>query len=108
VYAKLLVVIVALALLGCALLGIRQSRMQAAHELARTRLRLAEHDARLWELRARIAERVTPGAIRTMAADLGPTEPMTAEAGLMLLAPESDVAAGGSLAIPERLQGGLP
>lgn len=92
-FAKLLVVILALALLGCALLGIRQSRMKAAHDLARTRLRLAEHDARLWELRARIAERVTPGSIRSMAADLGPTEPITGESALLLEAPEAGVAA---------------
>lgn len=91
-FAKLIVVIVALALLGCALLGIRQSRMQAAHDLAQTRLKIAEHDAELWMLRARIAERVTPVQIRAMADALGPIEPVTPEGRLSTLEPEIDVA----------------
>jgi hypothetical protein len=99
VFAKLIVVIVSLALLGCALLSIRQSRMQAAHDLARTRLRLAEHDASLWVLRARIADRVTPMSIRAMAESLGPIEPITPASRLSAMAPEADLAAS-NLAAP--------
>lgn len=91
-FSKLIFVIVALALLGCALLGIRQSRMQAAHDLARTRLRLAEHDASLWVLRAKIAERVTPMNIRAMAESLGPIEPITPDSRLSAMEPEIDLA----------------
>lgn len=91
-FAKLILVIVALALLGCALLGIRQSRMQAAHDLAQTRLKIAELDAELWMLRAEIAERVTPSRIRAMADAIGPIEPVTPEGQLSTLEPEVDVA----------------
>lgn len=93
-FAKLIVAILAIAVLGCALLGIRQSRMQAAHDLAQTRLRIAEHDADLWMLRAEVAERVTPTQVRAMADALGPTEPITPEAEVSLVEPDTDLASG--------------
>ena len=56
--AKLAVTIVAFGLMGAAMLSIRQSRLQAAHEVTEARLRLPVHDERLTALRVEIAERI--------------------------------------------------
>ena len=52
--------------MGAGLLSTRQSRLQAAHEVTAARLRIREHDERLLELRAEIAEHVSPGAVREL------------------------------------------
>ena len=52
--------------MGAGLLSTRQSRLQAAHEVTAARLRIREHDERLLELRAEIAEYVSPGKVRDM------------------------------------------
>lgn len=62
-FAKLVALILALGACGGGLLAMRQSRLQAAHELAAARLRLREHDERLLRLKAEIAGRTTPPAI---------------------------------------------
>lgn len=75
-FAKILFLILGLGLIGCALLAARQARVQAAHELADTRLRIVRHDAELLRLRALIAERVTPGNVERLAAGILPLAPM--------------------------------
>ncbi|GJM19856.1 MAG: hypothetical protein DHS20C14_20690 [Phycisphaeraceae bacterium] len=78
-FAKLVALILALGACGGGLLAMRQSRLQAAHELAETRLRLREHDERLLRLKAEIAERTTPPAVGAMVASLvesGAIEPL--------------------------------
>ena len=62
-FAKLVALILAFGACGGGLLAMRQSRLQAAHELAEARLRLREHDERLLRLKAEIAARTTPPEI---------------------------------------------
>ena len=69
-FAKLVAVVLVLGACGCALLALRQSRLQVASELAQTQLRIEQEDERLWVLRARIAERVTPEQVEQMASDV--------------------------------------
>jgi hypothetical protein len=53
----------------------RTSRLQVASELAQTQLRIDREDERLWILRARIAERITPSEVERLAADI-PLRPL--------------------------------
>ncbi len=85
-FAKLAAVILALGIVGCSLLAMRQSRLQAASELAQTQLRIGRLDERLWLLRGEIARRVSPEAVDRIAEEMGPTkammmEPLTIEDG---------------------------
>lgn len=73
---KAALVIVSLGACGCTLLALRQSRLQAAHELAEAQLRIRHHDEQLWRLRSEIAARVTPASVQLMAEDLGPMHPL--------------------------------
>ncbi len=75
-FAKLAVLVVAIGACGCSLLALRQQRLQVASELTRAQLRIQAADERLWELRADIAMRTTPGAVRVLAAELGPMKPV--------------------------------
>ncbi len=61
-FGKIVALILALGIVACALLAVRQGRIQAFHELTQTRLRIRVQDERLWELRTKIAARVTPPA----------------------------------------------
>ena len=67
--AKIVVFILAMALVSVAVLVTRQLRTQALSEAAATRLRIVEADAALWRLRAEIAQRSSPSAIRRLAAE---------------------------------------
>ncbi len=75
-FAKLVAVVLALGACGCTLLALRQSRIQVASEIAQTQIRINEHDERLWVLRARIAERVTPEQVEQMARAVAPLRPL--------------------------------
>lgn len=75
-FAKLVAVVVALGACGCTLLALRQSRLQVASEVAQTQIRINQEDERLWVLRARIAERVTPEQVEQMARTVGPLRPL--------------------------------
>jgi hypothetical protein len=79
VLAKLSVLIVGLGVLGCLLLGLRQQRTQAAHEMAEVQKRVVMHDRQLWALRAEIARRITPDKVQPMAARLGELAPINGE-----------------------------
>lgn len=59
-FAKLVALILAFGACGGGLLAMRQSRLQAAHELAESRLRVERHELRIRELRAEIAAGITP------------------------------------------------
>lgn len=78
-FPKLAVLVLSLVLGACILLAARQMRIQAVHELAAARLRILEADARLWKLRARIADEVSPQHIEQMAAQLGRMQPLLFE-----------------------------
>ena len=71
-------VVLAIGATACGLLTIRQSRLQAASELAQAQLRISTSDEKLWALRSQIAERVTPGNVERMAASVGPLKPIAA------------------------------
>jgi hypothetical protein len=75
-FAKLVAVVLGLGACGCALLALRQSRLQVASELTQTQLRINGADERLWVLRARIGGRVTPEQVEQLAASIGPMRPM--------------------------------
>ncbi len=65
-FAKLCVLILVFGSCSGGVLAMRQSRLQAAHELAESRLRVREHEQRLRELRARIAALSNPETVRAM------------------------------------------
>ncbi len=82
-FAKLLFIIVVVAASACALLVIRQQRIDAFHEITQTYKRLSEHERTLWTMRAEIAERCRPSQVRLAMNGLGinwaplPARPMT-------------------------------
>lgn len=63
-FAKLVVLILVVGLGGSGLLAMRQSRLQAAHELTAARLRLRAQAEQLQRLRAQIAENTAPSVLR--------------------------------------------
>jgi hypothetical protein len=81
VFAKTCCVIVAVGAFGCALLAMRQARLQAASELTQTQLRISKLDHRLCDLRARIAAGTTPTQVEKLAAGLGEFRPMVPDDG---------------------------
>ncbi len=66
-FVKLGVLILVFGSCSGGVLAMRQSRLQAAHELAESRLRVREHEQRLRELRAQIAALSNPDTVRAMA-----------------------------------------
>jgi hypothetical protein len=76
VFAKLVAVVVSLGACGSTLLALRQSRLQVASEIAQTQIRISQEDERLWILRAKIAERVTPEQVEQMANAVGTLRPL--------------------------------
>lgn len=73
---KLCALIVAVAGCSTALLTVRQQRLEAAHEMARSVQRAQDLEEQLWRIRAVVAERVTPSRVRVMAASLGGLVPI--------------------------------
>jgi len=76
VFGKCVLVILAVGTIGCALLALRQSRLQAASEMVRIQLDIRNQDEELWLLRTQIAQQITPDQIRQMMADIGPLKPL--------------------------------
>ena len=68
-FAKLVVLVLAVGGTAVGMLALRQSRLQAAHEAAEARLRMRAHAERTIEVRAAIARRVTPEALAEYAKD---------------------------------------
>lgn len=75
-FSKLVFVILSLGVIGCSLLALRQSRLQVASELTQAQLRINAADERLWLLRAKIAQGVTPEQIELMTQSIGPLQPV--------------------------------
>lgn len=65
-FAKVVVVILALGVCACSLLALRQARLQAANQLAEARLRVRAVDERVSLVRTAIAGRVTPEQVEQM------------------------------------------
>lgn len=62
-FIKLIVLILVVGSSGVGVLSVRQSRLQAAHETAETRLRIRKLENRTSELKSLIAERATPSRV---------------------------------------------
>ena len=84
---------------ACALLSARHARLQAAHELAQARLRVRDHDERLLEVRALIAQRASPEAverlIEALEGERGPFVPLIEGMDPVLRSPGADEASIG-------------
>jgi hypothetical protein len=64
VFGKLLFIIVAVCAVACALLVIRQQRIDTFHDMTQVHRRLLEHERTLWQMRADIAQRCRPSQVR--------------------------------------------
>jgi hypothetical protein len=73
-FAKVAVLVAAGGVIACALLALRQARLQAFHETAASQLRLQRHEERVFEIRAEIGRRIMPQSVRQMATSLGEIE----------------------------------
>lgn len=69
-FAKLVVIIVALGAIACALLVQRQQRIDMAAEMSRTHMRIQQHERAIWRLRTDIAFATRPERIRQAIAKL--------------------------------------
>lgn len=78
-FAKIAALIVAIGIVACSLLAIRQSRILAAAETAQVQRRVAEHDRTLWHLRLEIASRVLPGAVEPRIGEQASLKPISPE-----------------------------
>lgn len=65
-FAKLLVIILALGVACCILLVTRQQRIEASFALTNMHRRVAQHERSLWKLRTEISELASPERIRAM------------------------------------------
>ena len=72
-FAKLLFIILTLGATGCALLVIRQQRIDTVHEMSTIHQRLLGHERTLWELRSEIAKRCRPSQVRLAMNQMGGT-----------------------------------
>jgi len=66
VFIKLVVLILVCGSSGVGLLSVRQSRLQAAHEMAEARHRTRRLNERAGEIRTRIAQSCTPDRVREL------------------------------------------
>ena len=71
VFFKLAALVIAAGVTACALLALRQSRIQAGHEIARAQLRIRQLDEDLWRRRVDVASRVTPLQVHELSDQLG-------------------------------------
>ncbi|MBX3379729.1 MAG: hypothetical protein KF805_06515 [Phycisphaeraceae bacterium] len=69
---KLGLVVLSIGLCALSMLVMRQARLQAAHEVTQTQLRIQRADEKLWKMRADIAGLSNPVRIRQLAGNLGP------------------------------------
>lgn len=75
-FAKIFVLVLGLGVIACGLLSQRQSRLQAASELAQAQLRIASADDRLWSMRTQVSAAITPTHVQRLAQDVGPLKPI--------------------------------
>ncbi|MGH7243875.1 MAG: hypothetical protein ACREJD_10695 [Phycisphaerales bacterium] len=69
---KLGLVVLSIGLCALSMLVMRQARLQAAHEVTQTQLRIQREDEQLWKMRADIAGLSNPARIRELAQTMGP------------------------------------
>lgn len=75
-FGKLAITIVALGAFACALLAMRQSRLQAASEIAQAQLRIQKLDDELLRTRSEIARRLAPHELEALTRTVGPLKPI--------------------------------
>lgn len=75
-FAKLILLILAIGAVACGLLTLRQQRLDAVHEMALLHGRIAELDRDLLVVRVGIARAISPGKVEQLAAKLGPVQPL--------------------------------
>lgn len=81
-FAKLLAIITVIGATACALLVIRQQRIDTFHEISLMHQRLLGHERTLWQVRSEIAERCRPSQVRLVMNRIGgewspiPAEPV--------------------------------
>jgi len=109
IFAKLLVIMVAVGAMGLALLSLRQQRYEVSNEISRAHNRIVEQERGQWRLRANIAGRSDPADIRSYAErlklDLAPIQESAQEsadaASSTLATPATDALGGKSSAKTE-------
>ena len=74
--AKLVIIVVALALTAASLLAVRQQRLQAVGEMATAIERAAALERRTWRARVEIARLASPRALEEALRGLGEFEPI--------------------------------
>jgi hypothetical protein len=79
VLAKLVAIVLALALTAASLLAVRQQRLQAVSEMATAIERAAALDRQAWRARVEIAKRVAPEALERELAGRGELDPIRVE-----------------------------
>lgn len=70
-FAKLVVIVVALGAMALGLLSLRQQRYEVSNEISRAHNRIVEQERAQWRLRAEVAQRSTPADIREAAEKRG-------------------------------------
>ncbi len=73
---KLACCIMCMGIFGCSLLAMRQARLQAAHEMAQTQLRIRAADERLFKIRTEIGLEVRPDNVRSLVAGVTSLKPI--------------------------------
>ena len=63
-YAKLFIAVLATVVLGAALLGLRQQRLQTMHEMAELHADMDKARRDTWDLQVRIGEQIEPERLR--------------------------------------------
>ncbi len=76
VLAKVLFLILCIGASACVLLTVRQQRLAVVHDMAAIHNRLAQHDKVLFDVRARIAQDLSPMRVQQLAAAMGPMSPI--------------------------------
>jgi hypothetical protein len=72
--AKLMAIVLTLALTAAGLLAIRQQRLQAVSEMAAAIERASALERQTWKVRASIAGRVSPSTLKALIVPLGEVE----------------------------------
>ena len=65
-FPKLLLIILIAALTAAVLLGLRQQRLERAHQMSQVHERLNQHHQALWQLRSDIASRCRPEEVHQL------------------------------------------
>lgn len=74
--AKVLFLILCIGASACVLLTVRQQRLAVVHDMAAIHNRLAQHDKVLFDVRARIAQDLSPMRVQQLASAMGPLSPI--------------------------------